>query len=318
MNTVTTVTDVVNKESKKMRKITKDDFKENLGLIMNQLKNFSATVANFQGSDLVALTKRIKEAGMIPANTFASTYMSISKELRDNKPAFALFDITAGNICDVLAMVERNINVIFSDKFVTIFNTKLSQMAVFNVVTQAMIFANYCSYLFDGITYEIVVHDGEHELNAPRPYRYEYITKNQKFVIELLRIGSLPSGANTIIRELDALRKTGAVNIVNEQGATLTEIEDKTKQHGLLQGAATGLALIFRYFGEWKVLIKNLKYQKMVQEREWLQNHTDLLKLELSGVDPNSDEYRKAVNIINTYNEMIAKLDQQINDYLAD
>ena len=314
----TSVADVVNAESKKMRKITKEAFNENINLTINQLSNFSAAVNNFQGSDLALLTKRIREAGAVPANVFSATYLAIGKELHDTKQAFELFDTTANNVINILSMLERNCNVIFTDKFITIFNTKLSQAAVFNILTQSMIFANYCSYMFDGITYELIVNDGEHELNQPKAYRYEYIKANQVFVIEMLRLGGLSSGANTIIRALDDLRKTGAVNIVDSNGTTLADIENRTKHSGLFKGLAFGISFVFRYFAEWSVLIKNLKYQKMVQEREWLQNHTDLLKLQLSGVDPNSDEYRKMVNIINTYNEMIAKLDQQINDYLAD
>ena len=64
--------------------------------------------------------------------------------------------------------------------------------------------------------------------------------------------------------------------------------------------------------------MRNLKYQKMIQEKEWLQNHTDLLKLQLNGIDPNSDEYRKAVKIINTYNDMIRDLDLKISSYMED
>ena len=54
----------------------------------------------------------------------------------------------------------------------------------------------------------------------------------------------------------------------------------------------------------------------MVKEKEWMESHVALLKLQLQNVDPNSDEYRKQVKIIAAYDEMIAGLDQKIDAYL--
>ena len=43
--------------------------------------------------------------------------------------------------------------------------------------------------------------------------------------------------------------------------------------------------------------------------------HVTLLQLDLADKDPNSEEYAKAVKIIDSYNQMIAELDQKINAY---
>lgn len=311
------VGEVVAVESKKMRKISKEDFKENLGLIMGQLTNFINTISNIQGSDKDQFANRIMTFA-VPGNHFCNTCVEISKLLRSQRVGFDPFVMVAQNLNSVLQMIERNVNVLFNEKFTTIYNAKVSQLAVFRIVDQAQIFSNYAVYLFDGVLYEIVVNEGVHELNQPKPYRYEFINKYKLGVVELMKVGTLPNGANQLITELDTLRKSMDTTLLDDQDRVNSSIKTVKNKFGLIEGGATILASIFRYFGEWGVLMRNLKYQKMIQEKEWLQNHTDLLKLQLNGVDPNSDEYRKAVKIINTYNDMIRDLDLKISSYMED
>lgn len=311
------VGEVVAVESKKMRKISKEDFKENLGLVEGQLTNFINTLTNISGSDKEQFSQRITTFA-VPGNLFCNTCVEISKLLRSQKVGFDPFVMLAQNLKTVLQMIERNVNVLFNEKFTTIYNAKVSQLAVFRIVEQAQIFSNYAVYLFDGVLYEIVVNEGVHELNQPKPYRYEFINKYKLGVVELMKIGSLPNGANQLITELDTLRKSMDTTLLDDQDRVNSSIKTVKNKFGLIEGGATILASIFRYFGEWGVLMRNLKYQKMIQEKEWLQNHTDLLKLQLNGIDPNSDEYRKAVKIINTYNDMIRDLDLKISSYMED
>ena len=311
------VGEVVAVESKKMRKISKEDFKENLGLVEGQLTNFINTLTNISGSDKEQFSQRITTFA-VPGNLFCNTCVEISKLLRSQKVGFDPFVMLAQNLKTVLQMIERNVNVLFNEKFTTIYNAKVSQLAVFRIVEQAQIFSNYAVYLFDGVLYEIVVNEGVHELNQPKPYRYEFINKYKLGVVELMKVGTLPNGANQLITELDTLRKSMDTTLLDDQDRVNSSIKTVKNKFGLIEGGATILASIFRYFGEWGVLMRNLKYQKMIQEKEWLQNHTDLLKLQLNGVDPNSDEYRKAVKIINTYNDMIRDLDLKISNYMED
>lgn len=311
------VGEVVAVESKKMRKISKEDFKENLGLVEGQLTNFINTLTNISGSDKEQFSQRITTFA-VPGNLFCNTCVEISKLLRSQKVGFDPFVMLAQNLKTVLQMIERNVNVLFNEKFTTIYNAKVSQLAVFRIVEQAQIFSNYAVYLFDGVLYEIVVNEGVHELNQPKPYRYEFINKYKLGVVELMKVGTLPNGANQLITEIDALRKSMDTTLLDDQDRVNGAIKTVKNKFGLIEGGATILASIFRYFGEWGVLMRNLKYQKMIQEKEWLQNHTDLLKLQLNGVDPNSDEYRKAVKIINTYNDMIRDLDLKISSYMED
>ena len=312
------VTDLVASETKKMSKVSKEDYKENLGMVMGQLSNFVTTINNVQGSDRDAFTKKILAGATTKDNAFCAAYVQIAKAIGDNKPAFATFSTCAKNMETVLKMLERNTNLIFHEKVATIYNIKMSQASALIMVNMAQLFVNYAIYLFDGILYELVVNEGEHELEKPRPYRYEFITKNQNAVIEVLKVGGLPQGANLLITELDRIRKSVDPMLLDNSNQVNKDLVAYKTNVNIFKSGLFLLAKIFRYFGEYGVVYRNLQYQKMLQEKEWLQNHNDLLKLQLAGANPNSDEYRKAVKIIDTYNNMIADLDVQINNYLAD
>ena len=52
------ISDAVAKDAKKMSKISKEDLKESLGMILGQLSNFVVTINNVQGSDRIAFTKK--------------------------------------------------------------------------------------------------------------------------------------------------------------------------------------------------------------------------------------------------------------------
>ena len=60
---------------------------------------------------------------------------------------------------------------------------------------------------------------------------------------------------------------------------------------------------------------KHLKYLKQKKEKEWIEAHVALMKMDLANADPNSDEYRKTVAVIDAYSEQLAELEQKIAEY---
>jgi hypothetical protein len=123
-----------------------------------------------------------------------------------------------------------------------------------------------------------------------------------------------------VISELDKAGRNNDVNLIGDDNTANLGFVQTTSYTPMMRnlfttGARSFVHVIFQSLGELWNLIKNHKYTKAKKEKEWMEAHVALLKLQLQGVDPNSDEYRKQVQIIESYNEMIAELDQKIAQY---
>lgn len=110
------------------------------------------------------------------------------------------------------------------------------------------------------------------------------------------------------------------VNIVDEDGNANTAFMNSSAipsslQHSLTIGTKSFIINIFRWIGEQWVMHKHLQYLRQTKEKEWMEAHVALLKMDLANADPNSEEYRKLVGIIDNYNDQLAELDQKIAAY---
>ena len=243
--------------------------------------------------------------------------VAATKSRNDSKVAFDDINKTAKAIKNVLDNFYANSSIVMDNKdHLNLINTKLSHATALGFIQQAQHYLDYVLCLFNTTTYEIVQKNGVHELAPVPPYRYKFL---EDYKNEFVEISQKMSGGkhNTYLDNFKKLKSSkDDIYLTNQdRGSNLVMLDDLTKQNMNKNFIGTWSLNPFRWLGELYNVYRHNMYTKMAAEKEDLMAHVTLLQLDLADKDPNSEEYAKAVKIIDSYNQMIAELDQKINAY---
>lgn len=314
------ITDEV-KDGIRTKNINKEDFRENLQLLITRFSTFTNTLDSLSKKELKDWADKIYTTSNDRKAQFCKVYCAIAKRLggKDLDSAFDSFYFAADKYKKMLEVMEKNINDFITEKSISVQNAKLSNVAGFGLLKQATIVCNFAIYMLDGVNQEIFQHNGVRELDVPKKYRFAYIERHQDDVTDILYDMLHKQGAYAFVNGVVALKKgKDDINLVDEDNkaniAFLTPNAFTGSISRLLKVGAKQFG-IFRWLGEQWNLIKHAKYLKANKEKEQLSTHVALLKLALNDINPDDPEYQKQVKIINAYNEMLAKLDQKIDEY---
>lgn len=303
------------------KSINKEDFKENLQLLITRFSTFLNTVGSLSDVDRRNWADKIYMIADDRKAQFCKIYVSISNSLngKDSKLAFDTFLFAADKYKKMLDAMDKNINDLFKEKAISVYNSRLSTIAAFGLLKQASVICNMALYLVDGINQEICRHNGVSELDVPKKYRFAYVERHKEETVEILAMMIRGEGAYAFASGVTALKnsKDDVTLVDDENNANLAFITPHSLNNASTKLLKQGVRQfgIFRWLGEQWNLYKHSKYLKSTKEKEWMSTHVALLKLELNDIDPNSPEYQKQVKIINAYNDMLSKIDQKIDEY---
>lgn len=304
----------------KKNTVKKKDLYASIDLTSQRLKSFTGGFEVMSDADKRALADRIYAMKTKSDAQACAAYINLAAQTRsrtDSSSAFSSIIIAAKAIANVLNNFLANIDLIFEGaNDINIHTAKLSHVAMFGFIEKAEMYSNYIVALLYCISYEVSAHNGTHELDKPKPYKYSLINdKYEEFKTfhDQMMHGGRESYLNTfksLIKSVDNIRVANS-----DTGSNLNMIDDSQLQ-GYSRGFLYQYSLNpFKWIGEQWNLIRDYIYKKREAEREAILTHINFLTAEMNGKDPNSEEYQKYVKVIAAYNEMVAKLDQKINAY---
>ena len=222
------------------------------------------------------------------------------------------FSDTTNALIIILEEISGNIDKFFAEKNVTVYNTKISQVAVFGMIDNVKTFAEYVNRFI-----AILMADRNPNLDKPERYVYDFVDSNTEIVSSLMNRVVNQKLSKTFSAAILKYRSSGSditvVNPENKPTVQFAKINTEVTENDIAAGAH-GIA-IFRWFANWRVDVADKKNRKRVAEREQLQARARLLQLELDGIDPNSPEYQRLVKIISNYQKQIDRLNQDIAKY---
>lgn len=304
----------------KTRTINRNDFKDNLTLMSSRLDTQIAALRSLDPKYLKILATRIFSTASTTHQPACNCYVKLAGILGkdDNQIFFSSLLKVMLYVKNILINLITNLNLIIPEASITVKTAKVSFGRILSFIDKAECFTNYTVYLLNAITFELATHNGTAELEPVKPYVYQYLNINfdciATFSKDLLTTGP-QNQLNDIKQLISSLDDTKLVTSEN----TPVNVQFFDSAQNRLIGVKRlfgGFSLNpFRWIGEYWMLLKHSKYSKNVKERESIQSHIDLLKLEADGMDPNSPEYLKQIKIINAYNDIIAGLDKKISDY---
>lgn len=296
--------------------LTKDQFLDFIDLVAGSVK----TNLKFY-TDTAHLEKQMKEFIKPKAGETRKSvifYQAIYKEMQfaskkamDERFMGAIVDTLAAYAV-VLDEVAKNIDNIFQNKSINLFNTKVSHAVVFGMIADAEIFCKFVDWFNTLMMSEMIP-----ALPGILPYQLKYLEAAVKVVPALINRVVNGRFNSTFVAGIMNYKNGGSdvlvVNGDNQSNAKFAKIAGNVTDSDIESGAR-GINL-FKKIGDWWVTLKDEKMRRLRAERDLVQARVQLLKLDLDGMDPESPEYKKQVKIIENYTALIARLDQKLDKY---
>lgn len=222
------------------------------------------------------------------------------------------FSDTVDALILILENLSSNIDKFFTGPKLTIYNTKISQVAIIGMMENAKNFSEFVTKYI-----AMFMADRNPKLDKPEKYVEKYLADNFQMACELMnRVINNHLGktfTNAILKYRNGGSDITVVNSENKTSVQFTKITTEVTESDI-QAGAKGFK-IFRWIGNLFVDRADKKNRKRVAEREQLQARARLLQLELDGMDPESPEYQRLVKIIANYQKQIDRLNQEIAKY---
>lgn len=305
--------------NKPLQKVNKDDLKE---IIMNIDSRMTTIISMFDAltnSDIESLSSRIKDG--MKDHFFLGLYTKIElqfKRMEDRKTPFAGFINTAKSFSVTFNSILRAIDDIVKTREITIMNAKLSHAAIFGMIKQADIFADYTMDLFNGVLSDVAYHNVS-EITPPSEIVARKLQDRMENIVMVVNKFSAigPASLANLVKYI-AFNDDTLVDDEKKPNVKVNTGELSDQQKGFIQYGFGALSYIFRTIGQWRNVMKANSIMKARSERDWMKDRIALLQMELSGMDPNSKNYRDIVKSIDKYNKMAEELQTKIDKYEAD
>ena len=301
--------------------VRKEDMREYAAMLLEQLDGVNDIFVALTNNDLKLMAKRIVVAARVKGNDACALYCDVAKQLHrdDLVTAFSSYRALGISYRKMMEHFARNVDFWMEGREITMFNTKISHLTVYGLFDEVKIYCEYTSAMFAYVNFELSQHNNVRELDPPAKYiMYRIVKKKDDFIKNSLR--RLQDNPFTFQDDFDKVKSEQDVTVVNERGETNVAFLNTTalpasQRHCMMIGAKKFVSTIFRWIGEQWNMHKHLKYLKQRKEKEYLSAHVALLQMDLANKDPNSDEYRRLVQVIDAYGAQIAELDQKIAAY---
>ena len=300
--------------------ISKEDFRNFMGITLSSLKAMLESFDELQQSESEALglsmLERQKDRAAMNVQIYYLYLSRLSGQAQrdERKNPFSSLITAAKNYQTVLDEIDKNIDKMFENKVISLYNTKLSHVAIVGVIKNACDLCDFSWYLFNGICYDIGM-----GIEKPAKYRFSYMNTMKEKMSALVSDMYAGVGDGAIFNEVLRLRRENKdmllVNDQNEVNSGMISTANLTK--GLCGSITSGLMSlnIFRWIGEAWNSYRDSYYRGLEEKRDWMQTHVQMLRLKLQGMDQNDREYQKLQKIINNYDDMVAAADEKIKKY---
>jgi hypothetical protein len=214
----------------------------------------------------------------------------------------------------VLDDIDKNIDKIFENKVISLYNTKLSHVAVIGAVENANVLCNFAWFMFNGICYDIGM-----GIEKPAKYRFNYMNTTKERIASLVNDIYSGVGDGAIYNEIMKIRRENKdMLIVNDNNEVNDSVISSAGLNRSICGSISAGFMninIFRWIGEAWNNFRDSHYRALEEKRSWMETHVQMLRLKMQGMDPNDREYQKLQKIINNYDNMVAAADEKIKKY---
>ncbi len=243
-----------------------------------------------------------------------------AKSLEMNAPFGSLIQAHK-NYIDLLNDVLKNLDTIVDKETITIYNARISLLALLTILKKSDVLSNFSEYLF---SYLVRV-SCRTQMEIPK-YRFKYLEDHADEAAQL--VSDLIDRKNDfdVVNQIEQSRRKFADFEFSQNGQFTKDKADFIKgQKNLITlatisavgvGIAAAISLLGTVFGgnvvafisDWKLS----RHEKRKEMLEWMRTHVAVLRMNLNDLDASSPEYAKLESIIKAYDDKIAEYDEII------
>lgn len=308
----------VERQAKKFNNIKPAEFREYIDTLSRELSIFCDGVETMTTDDRNYVRTRLIESKSMVYQHYNNYVSELSgNAMRDEKNSmFASMTYSAHALMETCAYISDNVEDLFNDKVINLYNTRISQVGILGVLRNANICASYFNYMLVEVTAATV------KGLTSYPYRLEYIVKNQAATINNVNNIYGKSGSFSFLADIKEMKKRNLdMFVLDSDGkSNAADLPYDSLPIDVKSNFISGLFGLnfFRWLGETWASVRHHQFTKMQAEREWVSTHVNLLKMASAKMDPDSKEYQRNIAIIEKYNKMIAKLDKKLATYFTE
>lgn len=220
------------------------------------------------------------------------------------------------DIIPVLNEINKHIDEFMDNDTVTLYETRMSQLAILGILRDSTKLATFTQYLY---TYLIKVTCDAYS-DIPR-YREEYMFDNVDKVSKLVSNFVDRRGYYNFNQDMMKIRRQNADLILGADGKfNFTQYIGAVQNFytaDILDSILSALSCLNLYDHVMNFIddYKLERNQRNKETKEWLETHVAMLRMELAEKDRNSKEYAKLENIIKSYDAKITEYDEAINAF---
>jgi len=273
-------------------------FSNLLGLVHNRLK-FSPEIVKAVGK---------------PATDFI---LGIDKELKGHARSQGFFKsmvVTIKQMLKLLDSLEENIPMILQAKDgVVVTDMMVSHTMFIGALESVKLFSNFCSYMLVVFSHIISISKLTGDTAMPK-YMVDYLVTNGMTCITLLNQFTNSSSGSPIINTIMNMRKQGIDTRLDSKSLISYNFSDDTL---IFPSLFRILISPITIMGELYIEARHTYYERLKDQKKWLECHTANIKLILNETSENDIEYVKNKKIILFYDDKIAAIDKKIQKYYS-
>ena len=296
---VKTITDKAAKGTKKFEKLSKEDV---ITLITQNIETHTTCVHVLSAFDDQLMNKwyvdKVSIALKDATDKAKDVYDKYAKNLSskasaaERKRFLRSLCIANTEFISVLNEIMSNIDEIFTQDTVTIYDTHISHLTVLGLIKESTRVALFTEFLY---SYLVKVTNNM-AAGIPR-YREAF----------MLETGIKRHNADLV------LGANGKLNSINQYANTVRHFYTPNVLDTIMSALST--LNIFDHLMNFIDDYKVARNRRNRETKEWLEGHVALLNMELSQMDATSPEYTKLVNIIKAYDVKISEYDEEIEAF---
>ena len=309
------------KDTIHLKAMRKDDLQQLLRNNIEGHQRMKAILSNFTDREMNDWMKNSVLPAMKKSNNLCKgAWDDYLRNLRgkasqeEKKRALSSLAESNGVLAKLLEEISKHIDKLIEGQQVNVWNVRMSHLAILGILRQSGRVLNFTEYMYSYMSRLPSRNAG----SIPR-YRDKFLVDKSMDVAIIVSNLREKKGPYNFLQEVDTMRRKNADLVLGATGtfnfpglARLSNYSPSFLDN--LMSALSCLNIFSAALDAWDDY-RLSKHNRNKEDKEWMEHHTALLRMDLEQMDPTSPEYARLVAIIQAYDEKIADYDKKILEF---